>query len=513
MSSARTPTAHAPEIGEATYRLLVESVKDYGIFMLDPAGRIATWNAGAERLNGYTAAEILGRHFSVFYPSEDVAAGKCEYELDVASRDGRFEEEGLRLRKDGTPFWASVTITALFGHGDRLVGFAKVTRDLTERRTAEQEARRFRLLVESVKDYAIFMLDPTGHIATWNVGAQRLKGWEASEIIGQHFSRFYPEEDVEAGKCERELQIATLEGRFEEEGFRIRKDGSAFWASVTITAVRDHEGFLVGFAKVTRDLSERRAVEEKLRALAAEEAALVERARLQEFQERFLAILGHDLRNPLAAIDMGIALLQRGPDKPSAARLLGRMEASSGRMTRMIEQILDLTRSRLGGGLPIAARPMDLAAMLRDVVDEARVGRPERVVELRSPPAIRGAWDRDRLEQVFSNVIGNALTHGSTAMPVLVTAGVEGGTAYVEVSNDGPPIPEELQAKIFDPFRRGERDSRDRGTAGLGLGLYISRELVFAHGGEISVRSSSTEGTTFRVSLPRASVTSEERSG
>lgn len=499
-----------PEVGEERFRLLVESVKDYGIFMLDSSGHITTWNEGAQRLTGYTTSEILGQHFSVFYPREDVAAGKCERELDVATREGRFEEEGARLRKDGTPFWASVTITALFGAGGELVGFAKVSRDLTERRIAQQEAQRFRLLVESVKDYAIFMLDPQGRVATWNIGAQRLKGYSAKEVIGQHFSRFYPREDVEAGKCERELEIATTEGRFEEEGFRLRKDGTPFWASVTITAVRDHEGQLVGFAKVTRDLSERRAVEERLRALAAEEAALLERARLQEFQERFLAILGHDLRNPLAAIDMGIGLLQRGPEPAAARRLLGRMETSSRRMTRMIEQILDLTRSRLGGGLPIQPKPMELAPMLHDVVEEARAGRPERMVELVCP-RVDGRWDRDRLEQVFSNLVGNALSYGAATTPVRVYCHVERETVHVDVFNEGPTIPEELREKIFDPFRRGEREGREKGTEGLGLGLYISRELVLAHGGDIRVRSTAGEGTTFRVSLPRASVTSVER--
>ncbi len=249
--------------GEARFRLLVESVQDYGIFILSPEGLIETWNTGAARLKGYAATEIIGRHFSVFYPRADVEAGKCERELDGASRDGRFEDEGWRLRKDGTRFWANVLITPLRNDAGTLIGFAKVTRDLTERKAAEEEVRRFRLLVESVKDYGIFILSPEGRIETWNAGAERLKGYAASEILGQHFSVFYPRVDVEAGKCELELEGASRDGRFEDEGWRLRKDGTRFWANVVITALRNGEDALIGFAKVTRDLTERKAAEEE----------------------------------------------------------------------------------------------------------------------------------------------------------------------------------------------------------------------------------------------------------
>jgi PAS domain S-box-containing protein len=487
---------------EERFRLLVESVEDYGIFILDPTGHVGTWNTGAKRLKGYAAHEIIGSHFSVFYPPADVAAGKCEMELEVAARDGRFEDEGWRIRQDGTRFWANVVITALRGEEGRLVGYAKVTRDLTQRRAAEEEARRFRLLVESVKDYGIFILDPTGHISTWNAGAERLKGYAAHEIIGKHFSVFYPPADVAAGKCEMELEGAARDGRFEDEGWRVRKDGTRFWANVTITALRAEDGALIGFAKVTRDLTARVALEEKLRALAAEAAALAERARVQEFQERFLAILGHDLRNPLAAIDMGAALLQQQlRDVGSTTQIIERMRTSSRRMSRMIEQILDLTRSRLAGGLQVNPAAMDLCDTLVGIIEEMRVAHPHRVIDFRCSP-LMGTWDRDRLEQVFSNLVGNALQHGSGHMPVRVEGRANGTAVVIDVHNDGNPIPEELRANIFNPFRRGERDSRTKQTEGLGLGLYISREIVLAHSGDITVHSSATEGTTFRVSLP-----------
>lgn len=488
---------------EDRFRLLVESVRDYAIFMLDPGGHVATWNLGAERIKGYTADEIIGKRFSVFYPREDIAAGKCERELEAAAREGRFEEEGWRIRKDRSRFWANDTITALRNPAGTLVGFAKVTRDLTERRIADEEARRFRLLVESVKDYAIFVLEPEGHVATWNAGAERIKGYTADEIIGKHFSMFYPREDVAAGKCEHELEIATRDGRFEEEGWRVRKDGARFWANVTITALRPPGGLLIGFAKVTRDLTARRKAEETDRALAVEKATVAEKVRAQEFQERFLAILGHDLRNPLAAIDMGTGLLLRRSSDPATTRAIDRMRASSLRMSRMIEQILDLTRTRLAGGLELNREPMDLSEMITNVADELRAAHPSRTVDVRCPP-LCGQWDRDRLEQVFSNLISNAILYGDPSRPITVEGTPQGDVARVIVHNYGPPIPEDLQPVLFNPFRRGERDVRSAKTEGLGLGLYISNEVVLAHGGKIDLLSNVAEGTTFQVTLPAA---------
>jgi PAS domain S-box-containing protein len=496
---------------EARFRLLVESVKDYGIFILTPEGRVDTWNAGAERLKGYAAAEIIGQHFSVFYPPADIAAGKCEMELEHATRDGRFEDEGWRIRKDGTKFWANVVITALRSEAGRMLGFAKVTRDLTERKRAEEETRRFRLLVESVRDYGIFILTPQGHVETWNEGAQRLKGYTAAEIIGKHFSTFYPLSDVAAGKCEIELEGAAHDGRFEDEGWRVRKDGTLFWANVVITALRDEAGKLIGFAKVTRDLTERKESEQRERALAAAEASLAEKARIQEFQERFIAVLGHDLRNPLAAIEMASNLLRaHGAKDATTARILDRVDASSLRMSRMIGQILDLTRTRLADGIPLSPTATDLCGLLTRIVEELRTAHPASKIELQCAP-ISGTWDHDRLEQVFSNLISNAIHYGSAEHPIVVAAGQDATTVQVDVRNQGTPIPADVIDKLFDPFRRGSRDSRNATTQGLGLGLYISRELVLAHGGNIHVTSDS-DGTSFKVSLPLVSPRSAPQS-
>jgi PAS domain S-box-containing protein len=282
-TSVRTPLArqHQAESGqrqsEEHFDQVVAGVRDYAIFLLDREGNVLTWNAGAERIKGYHAHEIIGEHFSRFYPKAAVAAGWPTHELSVASLTGRFEDEGWRVRKDGSRFWANVVIAALRGPDGEVRGFLKISRDMTDRKQAEEKLRlseeRFRLMVESVEDYAIFMLDPQGRVASWNSGAERLKGYKAEEIIGQHFSRFYPQEAVDRGWPEEELRRATADGRIEDEGWRVRKDGSRFWGNVVITALRDEAGALRGFGKVTRDLTERREAEENTRRLLQQEAA------------------------------------------------------------------------------------------------------------------------------------------------------------------------------------------------------------------------------------------------
>jgi signal transduction histidine kinase/CheY-like chemotaxis protein len=228
-----------------------------------------------------------------------------------------------------------------------------------------------------------------------------------------------------------------------------------------------------------------------------------------EFQERFVAVLGHDLRNPLAAIDMAAGVLRQRAttaNDPSNTPILDRMKSSSRRMTRMIEQILDLTRTRLGGGLAITPGPMDLSDTVTGIVNELQTAHPSRSIVLRCEP-LSGTWDRDRLEQVFSNLIANAIHYGHPERPVTVDARAEDAVILVDVHNDGEPIPDDVRAQLFNPFRRGNSDSRASKTAGLGLGLYISREIVVAHGGQLDVQSSSSEGTIFRVTLPRVTVT------
>jgi len=264
---ARRRTCAIEALDPKLLDLLVETVEDYAILMLDVEGRIASWTAAAERMKGYRSEEIIGRHFSVLYPPEDIAAGKPRRELEIVAAEGRLEDEGWRVRADGTRFWANVVITALRDPDGKLRGYGKVTRDLTDRRTVELALRaseeRIRLMVDGVEDYAILMLDVHGRIVSWNAGARRMKGSGSADILGRHFSVLYPPEDIAAGKPGRELEIAAAEGRLEDEGWRVRADGTRFWADIVITALRDPDGNLCGYGKITRDLTERH-VQEKI---------------------------------------------------------------------------------------------------------------------------------------------------------------------------------------------------------------------------------------------------------
>ena len=294
---------------EDRLQLLVEAVVDYGIFLLDPQGHVVSWNSGAQQLKGWRREEIVGRHFSTFYPPEAVATGWPQEELRRAERDGRFEDEGWRLRKDGTRFWANVVITALRDPGDpgRLTGFAKVTRDLTERRAHEEALRaseeRFRLLVDSVRDHAIYLLDGDGCVQSWNPAAEAIHGYAADEAVKKHYRLFFAAAERDARKPEAALDEARLHGRTEEQGWRVRQDGARFWSKTVITAIFGRSGDPLGFAVVTQDLSQQRRMEDLERSSR----------RLNDF----IALLAHELRNPLAPIRNGVTLMQL--DKTLAA--------------------------------------------------------------------------------------------------------------------------------------------------------------------------------------------------
>ncbi len=331
---------------EEHFGQLVAGVRDYAVFLLDRQGNIRTWNAGAERIKGYRAEEIIGRHFSCLYPAEAVSAGWPAHELEVAAVTGRFEDEGWRLRKDGTCFWANVVISALRDPSGKVRGFLKITRDLTDRKQAEEKLRlseeRFRLIVEGIKDYAIFMLDPQGRVATWNAGAQRLKGYSAEEIIGRHFSCLYPAEAVARGWPDEELRRAAADGRIEDEGWRVRKDGSRFWANVVITALHDANGTLRGFAKVTRDLTEHRQAEENARRLAGEEAA----RKAAEEAAREIERQREQLHVTLASIGDGVIVTDQDGGvtflNPVAEALTGwRLQEATGQPLERVFRILN----------------------------------------------------------------------------------------------------------------------------------------------------------------------------
>lgn len=493
--------------------LLVGNVRDYAIFLLDADGTVVTWNAGAERLKGYTAAEIVGRHFSAFYLEDDRSTGRPARILAAALRDGRYEEEGWRVRKDGSRFWASVLITALHREDGALLGFGKVTRDLTQRRLDEQrlrdnaatlaaannELQQFRRMVLGVRDYAIFLLDPGGHVTTWNAGAERINGYTAEEIVGRHFSTFYTDADRARDHPADELRIASAEGRYEEESWRVRKDGSRFWASVVITAVRDEEGVLVGFAKVTRDLSERRLAEEAL------QQANERLARSNQELERFASVAAHDLQEPLRTISGFAELLKDryAADLDDTGRnYLGHVAAAAVRMSQLVDDLLGYARAAAEphtgeGETAIADTVGAVLAELRATIEERGTAV---TVEVPAPARVR-AEPRD-VEAALRNLVSNAVKFASVEAPaVTIRAEAVDGDLRVWVIDNGIGIDPADRPRLFVPFARLHSASEYEGT---GLGLAIAQRVVERNAGAIGVESVVGEGSRFWFTLPAA---------
>ena len=513
---------------EEMLRLLVDAVEDYALMSLSPTGEIRSWNRGGTRVFGYTDEEIIGQNFAKFYPPDDVANRKPYRELEVALRDGRIEDEGWRIRKDGTRFWVNTIITSLYDEKHRHLGFSKITRDLTVRRQAEEKLREseemFRLLVGSVRDYAIFMLDPTGHIATWNQGAQRIKGYAANEIIGRHFSTFYTPEDLATKKPARELAIATEKGVYEEEGWRVRKDGTRFWANVVITAIFDQKGTLRGFAKVTRDITDRKKAEETQRALLQQREA-----RLQAEEERrkadaayraaqeanrakdeFLMTLSHELRTPMTAI-LGWARLL--PTLSTDDTMFREAIASIGRSAEiqatLIDDVLDLSRI-VSGKLRLSLDNVDVRKTIEAALQTVRASADAKSITLNAAYADDLGTiiaDGTRLQQVVWNLLSNAVKFTPKGGQIHVSARRTASRMQINVSDNGEGIAPAFLPHIFEPFRQAENPST-RVHGGLGLGLSIVRYIVEAHGGTITGESEGRgHGATFTVVLPIRSLT------
>ena len=495
---------------------LVDAVTDYAIFMLDATGHIATWNAGAQRNKGYEPREIIGQHFSVFYTPEDRAAGKPEKILETVRREGRVEDESWRVRKDGTRFWANVVITSLRDLSGEITGFAKVTRDLTAKRAAEEELHaseaRFHQLVDAVTDYAIFMLDATGHVATWNVGAQRNKGYEQHEIVGQHFSVFYTPEDRAVGKPEKVLETVRREGRIEDESWRVRKDGTRFWANVIITPLRDPRGEVAGFAKVTRDLTVKRAAEDNQRELVREqlaresaEVARQEMERVNRMKDEFLATMSHELRTPLHAITGWASILRKKPrEEIVLERGLEVIERNAKTQTRLVSDLLDVSRI-INGKLQLSLEKMEVLPSIvaaTDVVRPAAEGKGVRLVVDIDPDLGSMMADADRLQQIVWNLLSNAVRFTPRGGRVTITGDRAASGIKISVRDTGAGISAEHLPHIFERFTQVD-SSTTRAHGGLGLGLAIVRHLVDAHGGTVEAHSDGLgHGATFTVFLP-----------
>jgi PAS domain S-box-containing protein len=754
-------------VAEEPFQLLIASVKDYAIFMLDPDGHVASWNTGAELIKGYGSEEVLGKSIAIFYTPEDQARGKPQALLATAQLEGRVEDEGWRVRKDGSRFWADVVITAVRHPSGELRGFVKVTRDLTSRRDAEERLRqseaslaatlysigdavlaadqhgritrinpvaerltgwseqealghpiqevfniineetrasaanpvtrvlaegivvglanhtslisrdgterpiadsgapirdpnggtsgavlvfrdvtherraedalrksqeelrqseeslratlysigdgvlatdeharikrinhvaerltgwseqeaigrpvaevfniinedtraeaanpvfrvlaegvviglanhtalisrdgterpiadsgapildgerqpqgavlvfrditeerraeeavrqseeKLRLMIASVSDYALFMLDPTGRVVSWNPGAERIKGYREDEIVGQHFSRFFPPEDVAAGRPARELELAARMGRFEEESWRVRKDGSRFWANVIVTPVRDPSEKLLGFVKITRDLTQRRKMEEERLRLAQAQEAI-------RLRDEFLSIASHELRTPLTALQLQIRGLKDhvGAGEEALLKKMDRAGRIGDRLAQLIETLLDVSRIATGK-LELKLENFDLVDAAREVVDRLRdsATSANSSISLEVDPSIPGRWDRLRIEQVLMNLISNSIKYAA-GHPIEVSATRSGDQAVLQVRDHGPGIPAADTSRIFDRF---ERAGSGHNYGGMGLGLYVARQIAEAHGGTIVASNAADGGACLSVRLP-----------
>jgi PAS domain S-box-containing protein len=618
-------------VDDASFRVFIETVRDYALLMLDPTGRVVSWNPGAEAIKGYRAEEIIGRHFSVFYPFEAIERGVPADELVAADRDGRFEDEGWRVRKDGTHFWANVVITALRAPDGTLTGYAKVTRDLTERRRHEESLRhselRFRTLVEGVRDYAIYMLDPDGNVATWNAGAQQIHGYDAQEVIGTHFSRFLVPDGGQADRARRELAVAAQEGRFQEEGWRMRKNGRRVRANVVIHTIRDEHGNLLGFSKITRDLTERVRQEARLRESEDRFRLLVESvvdyaivtldeegmitswnsgaerinrypaaeilgkhfsrlyppedirankpwrqlatarecgrvndeswrirsdgtqywannviAAMPESESRrrtyymvtqdlsqrrhaetladtaqrmheFIAMLAHELRNPLAPIRNAVALMARREVKdPLVETMRQTIDRQSQNLTRIVDELLDVNRVARGQ-FTIEREAIDLRDVLARAVETSRplidAHTHSLHVSIADEP-IDCFGDPMRLTQVVVNILNNAATYTPDGGDIWLSAVRRGSNVELRVRDNGRGIARDMIDRVFDLFVQVDPNAGSA-LGGLGVGLALVRRIVELHGGSVQATSDGLgKGSEFMVRLPLVPRPSEE---
>jgi PAS domain S-box-containing protein len=495
--------------------LLVEGVIDYAIYTISLDGVVVSWNSGARRLKGYERQEIIGKPYATFFTPEDQERGLPQLALQTAATEGRFEAEGWRVRKDGSRFFALAVVDAVRDEDGELIGFAKITRDITERaetqrRLLESEAR-FRRLVDAVVDYAIFQLDPNGTVMTWNAGAQRIKGYEAGEIIGQHFSRFYTKEDRAAGLPFRALEAAARDGRYEAEGWRVRKDGATFWALVVIDRITDETGNLIGYAKVTRDITERLEAQRRLKETQEQLSA----SQKMEAIGQLSGGIAHDFNNLLMIVIGNLETALRsasdlGGTRPNLERSLKNAMRGAQRASALTSRLLAFSRRQA-----LDPKPLDVNRYLTGVADFLQRSLGE-MVDVEVVGSV-GSWkieaDPNQLEATLLNLAINA----RDAMPnggklTIETTNVFADEGYCRtnpevtpgqyvlicVSDSGSGMPPDVVARAFEPFFT----TKDVGQ-GTGLGLSQVYGFVKQSGGHVKIYSEPGHGTTVKIYLPR----------
>jgi PAS domain S-box-containing protein len=494
---------------DGRYRLLIEAVTDYAIYMLDPTGVVTSWNPGAQRFKGYAPSEIIGQHFSRFYTAEDQKRGIPALALATAVREGKFESEGWRVRKDGSRFWAYVVIDPMRTPTGEIVGFAKITRDLTERKAAEDELKKsqeqFRLLVQGVSDYAIYMLDTAGVVTNWNLGAQRIKGYSPEEIIGNHFSKFYTDEDRKTGEPQKALQTAEQEGRFEKEGWRVRKDGTRFWAHVVIDAIRDDHGKLIGYAKITRDITERKNTQQQLEM--AREALL--QSQKMEAIGQLTGGVAHDFNNLLMVVLGSLELMRkRLPDDPKLMALLDNAVQGAQRGTILTKRMLAFARRQ-----ELQKEAVDIPELVRGMTDllQRSLG-PSILIETHFPLVSKAVLaDANQLEMILLNLTVNARDAMPDGGRIVIATREEtlragdgsrlkpGSYICLTVTDTGSGMDEVTLRRAMEPFFTTKGLGK-----GTGLGLSMVHGVAEQSGGWFTLRSQKGEGTTAELWLPVA---------
>lgn len=489
---------HAIDIKALMAQKMVEEIEDYAVLLLDTEGNIASWNRGAQKVKGYTADEIVGRHFHVFYTPEDQEAGRPYRLINMARNTGSARDEGWRVRKDGTRFWGSIVITAIHDDDGEVIGFTKVTRDLTAQKEYTDRLRaseeRYSRMVEAVQDYAILLLDTEGGVQNWNIGAEKLKGYTAAEIIGRHFRIFYPEKDQQHQLPEALLAMARLQGRAHHEGWRMRKDGSQFWGSIVITALHNDAGEVIGFSKVTKDLTANKKAEE------AQERYLQQLEDRNREMEQLTYIASHDLQQPLRTITNFLSMFEYkyAPLVDEHGHLyISLVMKAAVRMRELIRAILEY--STLGANKVIAT--VHTAELLEEVKQDLHdmISTAGAIVEGQNLPVLQGY--RLELRQLLQNLVSNAIKfrRPEEAPHVTVTAERSRNRWVFCVKDNGIGIEEAAMPKIFMMFQR--LHSKDQ-YPGAGIGLAYAKKIVALHNGQIWVESVPGRGSRFYFSIP-----------
>ena len=505
-----------------TYHKMINEVEDYAIILLNQEGIIQNWNKGGEKINGYTESEIVGKHFRIFYLPEDSVNNLPEKLLKKATDKGKASHEGWRLRKNGTKFWGSITLTALHTANGEIMGYSKVTRDLTEKKIADDQARSFtkelqlsnealrrseekyHKMIEEVQDYAIILLNEKGDIQNWNKGAEKIKGYSAEEIIGKNFRIFYLPADRESGLPEKLIATAIKEGRATHEGLRVRKDGSTFWGSIVITALHEKDGTIIGFSKVTRDLTEKKEAENKMQEY------LRELENRNKELEQFAYIASHDLQEPLRKIRTFTDVIQRNLGNEEFVKMyFEKINSSAKRMSDQIKSILDYSRLSLAEEF----MEVDLNRVLSDIcIDfELVIQEKKAVIESEPLPTIKAI--PIQINQLFANLISNALKFSANEPLIKISSTIctheemkeipeyvsDGRYLQILFSDNGLGFEPQYEKKIFFLFQRLHGRHEYSGT---GIGLALCKKIMENHLGFIRAESELGKGADFYVYFP-----------